>query len=100
MSILIQPSTITTTKTISSFTVNVMRLELFQSVTVNVMLYGPDGNFIDLRTYTLSGNDYNEWDNDDNYLINKVAENLGFKVLKDVTETQSHEQSVEPEQFP
>jgi hypothetical protein len=73
----INPFTITTTIKVTSFTVNVIRLELFQSVTLNAMLYGADGNFIEVRTYILSGADYANWDDDDNYLINKVAEKLG-----------------------
>jgi hypothetical protein len=73
----INPFTITTRLEVTSFTVNVIRLELFQSVTLNAMLYGADGNFIEVRTYILSGTDYANWDDDDNYLINKVAEKLG-----------------------
>ena len=76
----IQPATETTTKVITSFTVNVMRLELFQSVTVNAMLYGADGNFIEVKTLTLSGQDYLDWNNNDQYLIDKVAEKLGFTI--------------------
>ena len=76
----IEPSTEITTRVITSFTVNVMRLELFQSVTVNAMLYGADGNFIEVKTLTLSGQDYLDWNNNDQYLINKVAEKLGFTI--------------------
>ena len=76
----IEPSTEITTRVITSFTVNVMRLELFQSVTVNAMLYGADGNFIEVKTLTLSGQDYLDWNNNDKYLINKVAEKLGFTI--------------------
>ena len=76
----IQPATETTTKVITSFTVNVMRLELFQSVTVNAMLYGADGNFIEVKTLTLSGQDYLDWNNNDQYLIDKIAEKLGFTI--------------------
>lgn len=76
----IEPSTETTTKIITSFTVNVMRLELFQSVTVNAMLYGADGGFLEVKTLTLSGQDYLDWNNDDQYLINKVAQLLGFTI--------------------
>jgi hypothetical protein len=76
----IQPATETTTKVITSFTVNVMRLELFQSVTVNAMLYGENGNFQEVKTLTLSGQDYLDWNNNDQYLIDKVAEKLGFTI--------------------
>jgi hypothetical protein len=80
----IQPSTETTTKVITSFTVNVMRLELFQSVTVNAMLYGANGGFLEVKTLTISGQDYLDWNNDDQYLINKVAQLLGFTITPTV----------------
>ena len=83
-SVPIQPATETTTRIITSFTVNVMRLELFQSVTVNAMLYGADGNFIEVKTLTLSGQDYLDWNNNDQYLIDKVAEKLGFTLAPTV----------------
>ena len=74
----IQPSTETTIKVITSFTVNVMSLELFTSVTVNAMLYGVNGNFLEVKTLTFSGQDYLDWNNNDQYLIDKTAETLGF----------------------
>ena len=81
MSTPIQPSTEITTRIITSFTVSVIRLELFTSVTVNAMLYGADGGFIEVKTLTLSGQDYLDWNNNDQYLINKVAEILGFTIV-------------------
>ena len=80
----IQPATETTTRIITSFTVNVMRLELFKSVTVNAMMYGADNNFIEVKTITLSGQDYLDWNNNDQYLIDKVAEILGFTLAPTV----------------
>lgn len=80
----IEPSTEITTKIITSFTVNVMRLELFESVTVNAMLYGINGNFLEVKTLTISGQDYLDWNNDDQYLIDKVAQLLGFTLAPTV----------------
>jgi hypothetical protein len=80
----IEPSTETTTKIITSFTVNVMRLELFESVTVNAMLYGAQGNFLEVKTLTISGQDYLDWNNNDQYLIDKVAQLLGFTLAPTV----------------
>jgi hypothetical protein len=80
----IEPSTETTTKIITSFTVNVMRLELFESVTVNAMLYGAQGNFLEVKTLTISGQDYLDWNNNDQYLIDKVAQILGFTLAPTV----------------
>ena len=84
MSTPIQPSPKITTKIITSYVVNVIRLELFTSVTVNAMLYGADGGFIEVKTLTLSGQDYIDWNNNDQYLVNKVAEILGFVIINPI----------------
>lgn len=77
----IEPAEEISVRIITSFTVSVIRLELFTSVTVNAMLYGETGNFIEVKTLTLSGQDYLDWNNNDQYLINKVAEILGFTII-------------------
>ena len=74
----IEPATETTTKLITSFTVNITNLQLFTSVTVNAMLYGENGSFQAVKTITFSGQDYLDWNNDDQYIITKTAEKLGF----------------------
>jgi len=79
-SVPIQPSTITTTRVITSFTVSVRTLELFESVTVSVTLYGVNCVIPEVKYITLSGQDYLDWNNDDQYLIDKVAEKLGFTI--------------------
>ena len=80
----IKPAEEISVRIITSFTVAVIRLELFTSVTVNAMLYGENNNFIEVKTLTLSGQDYLDWNNNDQYLINKVAEILGFTIITPV----------------
>lgn len=74
----IVPKDITTTKTISSFYVNVQSVELFKNVTLNVRTFDNNNNIIDVKYITLEGQDYLNWNNNDQYIIDKVAEILGF----------------------
>lgn len=74
----IQSAVITETKTVKSFNVRVINLELFKSVSVSVNLIGEDGNSVGFRSFNFEGAEYLGWNNDDQYLIDCVAEKLGF----------------------
>ena len=74
----IDPSTITDVKTITSFRVSINGLELFSSVSLRVELLGQEGGLLDIRYVVLTGDDYLNWKNDDNYIITTVAQKLGF----------------------
>ncbi len=74
----IQSATITETKVVKSFKVDVISLDLFKSVTVLATLFCEDGSCVGTRTYTIEGAEYLAWNNDDQYLINTVAQKLGF----------------------
>ena len=76
----IEPSVITEVKTITNFRLSTQDLQLFTSVTFRVELLSDVGNLIDLKYVVISGDDYKNWNNDDQYIINKVAEKLGFVV--------------------
>lgn len=77
----IEPSVVTEVKTITSFKLSTQDLQLFTSVTFRVELLNNVGNLIDLKYVIIDGDDYKNWNNDDTYIINKVAEKLGF-ILK------------------
>ena len=74
----INPSTITDVKTVSGFRVSISNLELFTSVSLRVELIGELGNLLDIRYVNITGDDYQKWNNDDQYIINTVAQRLGF----------------------
>lgn len=74
----IQTATITETKTVTSFKVHVVNVELFTSVTVAVSLFNDVGAIVGSRCYVIGGDEYLAWNNDDQYLINLVAQKLGF----------------------
>lgn len=74
----ITPATITKLSTITSFSVEVGRLELFTSVTLIVNYYNEDKHIIDRKHFTLTGQDYLNWTNDDQYIIDYVAAQCNF----------------------
>lgn len=61
---------------INQFKVEVSQLILFQSVSLNVILYDADEKFVCVKMVRLEGNDYTEWTNDDSYIIKYVREQL------------------------
>jgi hypothetical protein len=74
----IQAATITEVKNVHSFRVMVSSLELFKSVSVFVVLQDQNGSQVGSRSFTFEGAEYLSWNNDDQYLVNKVAERMGF----------------------
>jgi len=62
--------------TMNSISVIVIDVVLFQSVRVLCTLYDIDNNKQDIRTYLLTGDDYNNWSSDDNYIINYCKKKL------------------------
>ena len=57
----------------------VFQITLNSSVSFNVFVLS-NNNVVYTRQMTLSGDDYKNWGNDDTYLINYVAKQLGFTV--------------------
>ena len=63
---------------IISIQIRVQTLVLFTSATINVILLGENGTFIDSKNYLLEGTDYTSWNNDDSYIVNYVLTQLGL----------------------
>ena len=63
-------------KKINQFKVEISHLVLFESVTVNVLLYDQDDNYVSLRIFRIEGDDYKSWSDDDKYIINYIREKL------------------------
>ena len=74
----IQPSTQTVTNLITSFVVNVSNIELFTSASLMVDLYNAEPRLINKVSLSLAGEDYENWANNDQYIIDYVATKLGF----------------------
>lgn len=77
----IQPSTITTTQTITSFTVNCTSLSLFASATFSVLLFDENSSLVSTDKIVLSQEEYLAWQNNDEYIIQLVATKLGFVLV-------------------
>jgi hypothetical protein len=74
----INTATITETKMVTHFKVNVISVELFKCVHLNATLLGENGDYVGVRYFIVEGDEYLAWNNDDQYLINLVAQKLGF----------------------
>ena len=72
------PVTQTTTVEAAKFNVEVLKIVLFLSATLCVDVY--DHGFVKLNTYImeLKGEDYTRWANNDEYIYEYVAQQLGF----------------------
>jgi len=77
----IQPSTETIVNVISSFRVYVSNVTLFTSAMLTVELYSADPALIRTEYMTIAGQDYQDWANDDEYIIQYVASKYGFVIL-------------------
>ena len=74
----IVPVTQTSEVTISSFVVTCRTLTLFESATFNVDLFDVNGNNIVRKIIELTQEQYLDWNNNDDFIINLVAQQLGF----------------------
>lgn len=77
-------------KQMTSFSIDGLLMNLFIGVHVSVSIYDSDQKIIDTRTIYLTGEDYNNWNNNDQYIINKVAEKLGFILLNPIPNINSN----------
>ncbi len=69
----IVPEEINTKKTAVSFTVTCRSLELFISASFLVHLMDINRSIINSQLITLTKEQYLEWNNDDDYIINLIA---------------------------
>jgi hypothetical protein len=70
------PYVYTKTVDVVSFTFRVVNLIPFSSVTINVMFFDGNGAVISGNNLTLTGQDYNDWGTDDNYLVNRINKDI------------------------
>lgn len=79
-SYIIEPTTVTQTivKTIGGFKIAACFVTPFQSAMVQVFLLNEEGEHVENANVMLEGADYTAWGNDDQFLVTKVAEKLGY----------------------
>jgi len=65
------------TDTINNIKISTAYIELFKSITVRVGLY-TNNTLVDNRMIEITGTDYTNWGNDDNYIIDFVLTYLNL----------------------
>jgi hypothetical protein len=73
-------STYTRSSVINNIQVRVMNVVLYNSVSVYATLFS-DKNVIDTKSFLLTGTDYTDWGNDDDYIVNYALTQLGLTKL-------------------
>jgi hypothetical protein len=64
--------------TVNAFEIDICNLELFKSVTVCAKVNDIEGRFVTMNYFTIEGEEYNAWGNSDEYLIQLIAQKMGF----------------------
>lgn len=74
------PVEIVTIKHKQYFSVNILRVEMFESVVISVLFYDETKAFLERVDLKLEGDDYTNWGKDDTYLVNYVATKYGMQL--------------------
>ena len=77
----IAPFIVTTTSTITSFTVSCRSLVLFTSATFTVDSFGDNNNLISRQVQSITPEQYTGWNNNDSYIIDLMATILGYTLV-------------------
>jgi hypothetical protein len=76
----IEPVDKTTTQTIVRFTLEITELVLNTSATFNVLCFDLNDKMVYTQFISLEGEDYTNWGNDDEYVVEFAAQQLGFVI--------------------
>jgi len=77
----IQPFDEIVKKTITSFKVNIFNVQMFISANLGITFFDINNNLVKAENITISGADYTNWGNNDDYIINYVATHYGFVII-------------------
>ena len=64
------------TKTICRAVITVLSMVLFESITLSVSLIDVTDTTLEVKVYTITGEEYESWGNDDQYIVNWVKSKL------------------------
>ena len=70
------PFEIVSKQTITSFTYRVTELTLFHSATVLILFLDENENCIRTVQYVVKGDEYAEWSDDDQYIVDLIVEKI------------------------
>ena len=65
------------TSVVNNIKIKIMNIDLFKSITICVSLLTNNKN-VDNKILKISGEEYTNWGNDDNYIIDLVLTKLGL----------------------
>jgi hypothetical protein len=65
------------TSVINNIQINILKIELFVGITLSVNLLS-NNKIIDSKIMNITGDEYNNWANDDTYIINLVLSKLNL----------------------
>ena len=77
----IQPYTITTTNVVTSFSVTCRTLNLFTNATFTVDSFDINNLLISRQVVPISNEQYLEWNNNDEFIIDLMAQILGYTII-------------------
>lgn len=70
----------TTVRTITSFSVQVLQINLFKSALLNIRFFGNNKELVESQILEITGEDYSNWGSDDNYINNFVASKFNLVI--------------------
>ena len=73
--------TTTEIKEIASFDIQIVSMIIFVSVSLSITTYDENNVFSENVNMILIGDDYTNWGNDDNYLVNYVVTKLSLTLI-------------------
>jgi len=65
------------TSVINNIQINILKIELFKGMTISVNLFS-NSKIVDTQIMNITGTEYTNWGNDDNYIINLVLTKLNL----------------------
>ena len=72
---------------VSAIRVGLSNLELFKKAEFDVRLFKTDDSYYKRFNFVLEGDDYNNWGNSDEYIINRICETYGFVIVPEISNT-------------
>jgi len=81
MSTPIDPFIVTTTNIVTSFTVSCRSLVLFTNATFTVDSFDKDNHLISRQVVPITNEQYLEWNNNDEYIVDLMAQILGYTIV-------------------
>jgi len=77
----VQPFIITTTQTVTSFTVSCRTLVLFTNATFTVDSFDINNNLVSRQVIPITTEQYLEWNNNDEFIIDLMATICGYTLV-------------------